>query len=66
MHKKTFALDDGRCLSDEGEGIATFPVKVEEGVVYVDVSSATAPMACSEERDCDAPTATEAVAWRNA
>jgi len=40
FHKKTFSLVDGRCLnSDEGYSIRTFPVKVENGLVYIDVSA---------------------------
>lgn len=40
FHKKTFSLTDGRCLnSDEGLSIAIYPVKVENNIVYIDVSS---------------------------
>lgn len=38
FHKKTFSLVDGRCLnSDEGYNIITFPVKVENGNVYIGI-----------------------------
>jgi nitrite reductase (NADH) large subunit len=37
FHKRTFALDSGRCLSGEGADITTFPVKVENDVVYVEL-----------------------------
>lgn len=37
FHKKTFSLKTGECLNDEGYQIATFPIKVEDGVVYVGV-----------------------------
>ncbi|WP_345244722.1 nitrite reductase small subunit NirD [Nibrella saemangeumensis] len=35
FHKKTFSLTDGRCLSDEGYQINTYPVEVRVGLVYV-------------------------------
>lgn len=36
FHKKTFSLVDGRCInSDEGFKIDTYPVKVENDVVYI-------------------------------
>jgi nitrite reductase (NADH) large subunit len=41
MHKKTFALDTGKCLSDDAYSIATFPVKVEAGRVLVLLPPAT-------------------------
>jgi nitrite reductase (NADH) small subunit len=37
FHKKTFSLVTGECLSDEGYRIATYPVRVKEGKVYVGV-----------------------------
>jgi nitrite reductase (NADH) large subunit len=37
LHKKTFALDSGSCLSGDPYGIATFPVKVEDGIVYAEL-----------------------------
>ena len=37
FHKKTFSLKTGQCLNDDGHQINTFPVKVEEGMVYVGV-----------------------------
>jgi nitrite reductase (NADH) large subunit len=40
LHKKTFALDSGQCLSGDGYAIATFPVKVEQGLVYVELPPA--------------------------
>jgi nitrite reductase (NADH) large subunit len=53
MHKKTFALTDGRGLSDEGMSVATFPVRVDDGAVYVDVSNARALKACAKPAECD-------------
>jgi len=35
LHKKTFSLEDGHCLSGEGYEVATFEVKVQDGQVYV-------------------------------
>ena len=40
LHKKTFALDSGQCLSGDAYAIATFPVKVEDGLVYVELPPA--------------------------
>jgi nitrite reductase (NADH) large subunit len=37
MHKKTFDLETGAGLSDPEYAIATFPVRVEEGKVYVEL-----------------------------
>ena len=37
FHKKTFSLKTGQCLNDDGYQIATFPVKVEHGIVYIGV-----------------------------
>ena len=40
FHKKTFSLIDGRCLnSEEGYNIKTYPVKIENDQVYIDVSA---------------------------
>jgi nitrite reductase (NADH) large subunit len=37
LHKKTFSLDTGLSLQDEDYNIRTFPVKVEDGNVYLDL-----------------------------
>lgn len=37
LHKRTFSLENGKCTSGEGADILTFPVKVEEGVVYLNL-----------------------------
>lgn len=37
LHKKTFSLEDGTSLQGEEYHIQTFPVKVEEGKVYVEL-----------------------------
>jgi nitrite reductase (NADH) small subunit len=35
IHKKTFSLEDGSSLNGEDYSIATYPVKVEDGNVYI-------------------------------
>lgn len=35
MHKQNFSLEDGQCLTSDLPSIATFPVKIEQGFVYV-------------------------------
>lgn len=35
LHKKTFSLDSGACLSGEDYGVRVFPVKVEADKVYL-------------------------------
>jgi nitrite reductase (NADH) large subunit len=35
VHKKTFSLEDGHCLTDEKYSVRTFPVKVEGDAVYL-------------------------------
>lgn len=35
FHKKTFSLEDGSCLTDEQYHLKTYPVKIEEGFVYI-------------------------------
>jgi nitrite reductase (NADH) small subunit len=34
-HKKTFSLNDGKCLSGDDYQINTYPIKVEDGEVYI-------------------------------
>jgi nitrite reductase (NADH) small subunit len=38
FHKKTFSLKTGECLNAEECSIKVFPVKVEDGYVYVNVT----------------------------
>jgi nitrite reductase (NADH) large subunit len=40
LHKKTFDLRDGRCLSEELLEIATFPVRIEGDDVWVELPPA--------------------------
>ena len=35
LHKKTFSLEDGRILKGEEYSIATYPVRIQEGNVYI-------------------------------
>lgn len=35
FHKKTFSLEDGSCLTDESYHLKTYPVKVEDGFVFI-------------------------------
>ncbi|HEY8513261.1 MAG TPA: nitrite reductase small subunit NirD [Cyclobacteriaceae bacterium] len=37
FHKRTFSLRSGHCLNAEENRIAVFPVKVEDGFVYIGV-----------------------------
>lgn len=37
LHKKAFSLESGECLSDEEYKVRTFPVKVEDDNVYLDL-----------------------------
>jgi nitrite reductase (NADH) large subunit len=43
LHKKTFSLDDGRCLSDPGYSVGTYAVRVTGGWVEVEVPAQRAP-----------------------
>ncbi|MGK6350002.1 nitrite reductase small subunit NirD [Parapedobacter sp. DT-150] len=43
FHKKTFSLVDGRCINGEECAIKVYPVKVEDGQVFIGVST------CEEE-----------------
>ncbi len=40
LHKKTFSLEDGACLSGEAYRVTTFPVKVLGDAVYLELPSA--------------------------
>lgn len=40
FHKKTFSLQSGECLNDDTcDSIKTYPVKVEDGLVFIGVDS---------------------------
>ena len=38
FHKKTFSLQTGTCLNGDDYKIKTYPVKIEDGMVFVDIS----------------------------
>lgn len=38
FHKKTFSLKTGECLNAEEQTIKVYPVKIEEGYVYIGVN----------------------------
>lgn len=40
FHKKNFSLKTGQCMSDEEYSIKTYPIKVEDGFIYIGVSDA--------------------------
>ncbi len=40
FHKKTFSLETGECLSGDECSIKTYPVKVEDGMVFINVATA--------------------------
>ncbi len=56
MHKKTFDLTSGACLSGEDLEIATFPVRVEGEDVWIELPPAEelAPAACEPRPACAA------------
>jgi nitrite reductase (NADH) large subunit len=58
-HKKTFALESGECLSGEAYRIATFPVQVSAGTVYVELPPADQLEArlCEDAEACAAEAA---------
>jgi nitrite reductase (NADH) small subunit len=38
FHKKTFSLATGECLNADEENIKVYPVKVEDGYVYIGIN----------------------------
>lgn len=40
VHKKTFSLKTGSCLNGDECAIRTYPVKVENGTVYIGIAAA--------------------------
>jgi len=37
LHKKTFSLEDGKCLTGEEYQLKIYPVKIEHGMVYIGI-----------------------------
>jgi nitrite reductase (NADH) small subunit len=35
FHKKTFSLKDGHCMSGDDYTIKTYPIKVEDGLIFI-------------------------------
>ena len=60
IHKKSFDLESGRCLNDDTLGIVTFPVKVENGAVLVELPPEAELEAALKASECDAHCATAA------
>lgn len=60
LHKKTFNLETGAGISDEDLSIATFPVKVEAGVVLVELPPEVELEAAFKESECAEACATAA------
>jgi nitrite reductase (NADH) large subunit len=61
LHKKTFALDTGECLSGEPLRIGTFAVQVNRGIVYVELPPAELlqTQLCRDHRECEPTEAAE-------
>ena len=51
LHKKTFSLESGTCLSGEDYQVQVFPVKVEADACYLDLPAERTSRRCSEPRD---------------
>lgn len=60
IHKKSFDLETGRCMSDDDLGIVTFPVKVEDGAVFVELPPEAELEVALRASECDAQCATAA------
>jgi hypothetical protein len=56
IHKKNFSLQDGSCISGEAYSIRTYPVKVEDGSVFLLLppSEELARVTAIEQRKCGA------------
>lgn len=37
FHKKTFSLKTGECLSDDSCSIQTYPIRIENGMVFIGI-----------------------------
>ncbi|NJM25518.1 MAG: nitrite reductase small subunit NirD [Bacteroidia bacterium] len=37
FHKKTFSLQDGRCLNSDEDHLTVYPVRLQDGYVYIGV-----------------------------
>lgn len=66
LHKKTFSLVDGASLQEEEYRIRTFPVKIEDGKVYLDLpptevldAELATEIGCQLATSCHSPQAAE-------
>lgn len=60
LHKKNFSLADGKCLGDDEYRILTFPVKIVDGWVYVELpDEATTERLIGVDRCDSVPAAAE-------
>ncbi|KAG5182777.1 hypothetical protein JKP88DRAFT_164241 [Tribonema minus] len=65
LHKKNFSLQTGACLDDDEMSVMTFPVKVEEGAVYLqlpptsELDSVLGTKSVIFGADCTTPTSKE-------
>lgn len=61
LHKKTFSLEDGKCLTGEDYELVTFPVRVEDGQVLLELpplettDQLMAPSRLSRQRNSASP-----------
>jgi nitrite reductase (NADH) large subunit len=63
LHKKTFSLESGTCLSGESYQVRVFPVKVEGEVVFLDLpSQEELESSLRPEASCAAPCLADAAA----
>jgi len=60
IHKKSFDLESGRCLTDDDLGIVTFPVKVEGGAVFVELPPEAELEVALRASECESQCATAA------
>jgi nitrite reductase (NADH) large subunit len=61
QHKKTFSLETGECTSGEAYRVATFPVQINAGMVYVELPAADILEArlCQDDESCGSVEAAE-------
>jgi nitrite reductase (NADH) large subunit len=65
MHKKTFSLVDGSCLAGDVPNVVVFPVRVEDGAIFLDLPPAHEMRDLSRRpaaRSCATPCETAGVA----
>ncbi len=60
LHKKTFNLQDGSCLSGDDMTVVTFPVKVEDGWVMLELPSVAEVEEALRPHECGGGCATDA------